>query len=249
MAAVSTPGSPTRTVRTRTKPERRETRKHETRKRETTRVRTIARTSPCTTWTSPRTPARCSGRRPAPNRATRRARRAGSRAGMFRRVAPTYGAPASVCPRRASRRWTTSDGSAKTWTGCWRCTPLRWWTSRRSADRTCASSWRSARRARCAASLAHPPPAAKPGPAPPRPRRWTRASATARRARAIQRTKGQSRRIRRTKRRFRCAARAAARVAWASPAPFTPSCTRTRAATRCTRRRSRTCWFRAAPSP
>ena len=60
------------------------------------------------------------------------------------------GAPASVCPRRASRRWTTSDGYAKTWTGCWRCTPPRWWTSRRSADRTCASSWRSARRARAA---------------------------------------------------------------------------------------------------
>ena len=45
------------------------------------------------------------------------------------------------------------------------------------------------------------------------------------------------------------AARAATRAAWASPAPFTPSCTRTRAATRCTQRRSRTCWFRAAPYP
>jgi CheY-like chemotaxis protein len=108
--------------------ETRATRNAKTRnaKRETTRVRTIARTSPCTTWTSPRTPARCSGRRLARNRATRRARPAGFRAGMFRRVAPTYGAPASVCPRRASRRWTTSDGSAKTWTGCWRCTPPRW---------------------------------------------------------------------------------------------------------------------------
>ena len=164
--------------------------------------------------TSPRTAAR---RRPARNRATRLFRKSFQK--MFRRVAPTCGAPASVCPRRASRRWTTSDGYAKTWTGCWRCTPPRWWTSRRSADRTCASSWRCASRARCAASLARPPAPAKPWPAPPRPRRWTRAGATARRARAIRRTKGffRSRRIRRTKRRARRAARAAARASVGLP--------------------------------
>ena len=98
-------------------------------------------------------------------------------------VAPR--APASVCPRRAS------DGpqamATQTWTGCWRCTPPRWWTSRRSADRTCASSWRCASRA-LRGGLARPPAPAKPWPAPPRPRRWTRAGAT-RRARAIRRTK------------------------------------------------------------